>query len=201
MEGAVKVDESEQLPETAFPPPGSSDPEDYAAISQKFVAHARDELRRGNRLQASEKVWGAANYALKAVALQRGWRHGGQRNVFAIAQQLAEEANRPYLADQLMAARGIHYNFYDNDLDETDISRGIDAVGRYVAVLDEVRVSPPQPFTIRTEQDQNRLQRLVGRTFAIGTCSEDGFVQPTQPRNRGRRRRGAEGDTGPTPDD
>ena len=102
----MKLDESEQSPAPALPPPGASLPEDYAAISRMFVAHARDEMRRGDRLQASEKVWGAANYALKAVARQRGWRHGGQRNIFAVAQQLAEETGRPELADQLMGARG-----------------------------------------------------------------------------------------------
>ena len=196
-----EVDESDPLRMVSLPPPGSSDPEEYAAISREFVAHARDELRRGNRLQASEKVWGAANYALKAVALRRGWRHSGQRNVFAIAQQLAEETNNPFLSDQLMAARGIHYNFYDNDLDEDDVSRGIDAVERYVDTLDEVRVSPPRPFEIRNEGDQNRLRRLVGITFAVGTSSEEGFVQPALPRSRGRRRRRASGGVGPTPDD
>jgi hypothetical protein len=90
-----------------LPPPGASDTEDYAAISHRFVVHAKDELRRGNRLQASEKVWGAANYALKAVAAQRGWRHGGQRNVFAIAYQLAEESKRPSFRQHLLAARAI----------------------------------------------------------------------------------------------
>ena len=159
------------------PPLGASDTEDYTTISHLFLTHAKDELSRGNRLQASEKVWGAANYALKAVAAQRGWRHGGQRNIFAIARQLAEETSRRSFRDQLFLARAIHYNFYDNDLDEYDVRDGVDAVERYVADLDEARVSPPQPFTIRTLEDQNRLQRLTGTTFAIGAHSENGFAQ------------------------
>ena len=160
-----------------LPPPGASDTEDYATTSHLFLTHAKDELSRGNRLQASEKVWGAANYALKAVAAQRGWRHGGQRNIFAIARQLAEETSRRSFRDQLFLARAIHYNFYDNDLDEYDVRDGVDAAERYVADLDEARVSPPQPFTIRTLEDQNRLQRLTGTTFAIGAHSENGFAQ------------------------
>ena len=160
-----------------LPPPGASDTEDYAAISHMFLTHAKDELSRGNRLQASEKVWGAANYALKAVAAQRGWRHGGQRNVFAIAYQLAEETNRRSFRQHLLAARAIHYNFYDNDLDEDYVEAGIEDVEEYVADLDEARVSSPQPFTIRTLEDQNRLQRLTGTTFSIGAHSENGFTQ------------------------
>ena len=177
-----------------LPPAGSYDAEDYAAISHRFVAHAKDQLDQGNRLQASEKVWGAANYALKAVAIERGWRHAGQRNVFAIAEQLAKESNRPYLNDQLFVARAIHYNFYDNDLSDSSINAGIEAVERYVAELDKVRSSPPQPFTITTTEDRNRVQRLAGRTFAIGTHSEDGFVQPTQSASRSQRRSVEDGD-------
>ena len=160
-----------------LPPPGASDTEDYATISHMFLTHAKDELSRGNRLQASEKVWGAANYALKAVAAQHGWRHGGKRNVFAVAYQLAEETNRRTFRDQLLVARAIHYNFYDNDLDEEDVKVGLDAVERYVAELDEARISSPQPFTIRTLEDQNRLQRLTGTIFSIGARSENGFTQ------------------------
>ena len=160
-----------------LPPPGASDTEDYATISHMFLTHAKDELSRGNRLQASEKVWGAANYALKAVAAQRGWRHGGQRNVFAIAYQLAAETDRRSFRDQLLVARAIHYNFYDNDLDEDYVEAGIEDVEEYVAELDEARISSPQPFTIRTLEDQNRLQRLTGTTFSIGAHSENGFTQ------------------------
>lgn len=163
---------------TELPDPGSASSEDYAAISHRFAAHARDELSRGNRLQASEKVWGAANYALKAVAVQRGWRHRGQRNVFAVADQLVAERNRPAFKQHLMMARAIHFNFYENDLDETDIEESINSVEQYIADLDAVRAVPPEPFRISDRRDQNRIARLVGNTFPIGTYSEDGFVQP-----------------------
>ncbi len=170
---------------TALPEPGSATSEDYAAISRRFVAHARDELIRGNRLQASEKVWGAANYALKAVAVQRGWRHRGQRNVFAVADQLAAERNRPAFKEYLMLARAIHFNFYENDLEATDIEDGIDSVEQYIADLDAVRAAPPEPFRISDERDRNRIARLVGRTFPIGAHSEGGFAQPLGPDDEG----------------
>ena len=168
---------------TELPEPGSASSEDYSAISRRFAAHARDELSRGNRLQASEKVWGAANYALKAVAVQRGWRHRGQRNVFAVADQLAAERNSPSFKEHLMMARAIHFNFYENDLEASDVEEGINAVDRYIADLDLVRASPPQPFRISDRRDQNRIARLVGETFPIGTYSEEGFIQPPSSTN------------------
>ena len=164
-----------------LPEPGSATPDDYAAICRRFVAHARNELSQGNRLQASEKVWGAANYALKAVAAQRGWRHRGQRNVFAVADQLAAERKLPALKERLMMARAIHFNFYENDLEATDIEEDINSVERYIADLDSIRATPPEPFRIANERDRNRIARLVGRTFPIGADSEMGFVQPTGP--------------------
>jgi hypothetical protein len=62
-------------------------------------------------------------------------------------------------------------------LDEDYVEAGIEDVEEYVADLDEARVSSPQPFTIRTLEDQNRLQRLTGTTFSIGAHSENGFTQ------------------------
>ncbi len=162
---------------TAQPLPNTSDSNDYFTISRQFVAHAREQLEQGDRLQASEKVWGAANYALKAVAIQRGWRHQGQRTIFAIANQLSEELQDPSYSAGLLNARAIHYNFYDNDLDEDDIDRGIESVANYVAELDRVRAAPPRPFTVSNHRDQDRLRRLLGETPAIGAHSERGFVQ------------------------
>ena len=146
----------------------TSDADDYAAISGQFVAHAREQLAQGDRLQASEKVWGAANYALKAVAIQRGWRHRGQRTIFAIANQLSEELQNPYHASELRGAQAVHYNFYDDYMNEDDIIRGIESVADYVAELGRVRSEVPRPFTVANPRDQDRLRRLLGETPAIG---------------------------------
>lgn len=162
----------------SLPSPGPSSPDELAAISLTFVAHARAELDIGNRPQASEKVWGAANYALKAVAAQRGWYHAGQRPVFALAEQLTREENDTFFIDKLLQAQALHYNFYDNSLTELYILAGIDSVEEYVDRLNEVRAAPPKPFTIRNQEDQRRFQRLLGRDLAIGSSSEIGFAQP-----------------------
>ena len=64
-------------PISALPEPGAQSPDDLAAISHRFAAHSKEALCRGDRLQESEKVWGAVNYALKAIAMQRGWAAPG----------------------------------------------------------------------------------------------------------------------------
>jgi hypothetical protein len=73
----------------------------------------------------------------------------------------------------------MHQNFYENNRGEAAIAYSIDDIERFVAKLDEIRVSPPRPFTVATREDQNRLRWLLGLPGsdipAIGAHSDSGF--------------------------
>ena len=59
-----------------LPPPRQvQSPDDHMQISRRFIEHAREELRKGERLQASEKVYGAAQHTLSAVGKEPGLGH------------------------------------------------------------------------------------------------------------------------------
>ncbi len=167
---------------TTLPAPGRNTPEGHLVISRDFVNHARDELARGDQLQASEKVWGAASHALKAIAMQRGWRHGHRSYIFAIAEQLAREYDQADFTSRLGVADSMHGNFYSNEQGEPAIGNAIAEVERFVDDLDAVRAAPPRPFTVETNADQDRLQRLLGRKVSLGDHSAAGFAQA--PRRR-----------------
>ena len=47
--------------------------EPHAVHSERLLVHAREMIEKGDRLQASEKIWGAVVHAIKAVARERGW--------------------------------------------------------------------------------------------------------------------------------
>ena len=49
--------------------------EDHAVHSDRLIRHAWEQLEQGDRLQASEKAWGAVAHALKDIAARRGWRN------------------------------------------------------------------------------------------------------------------------------
>ena len=164
-------------------------PDDHAAISRRFIDHARRELDNGDRLQASEKVWGAAAHSLKAIAMQRGWHHHEHETMFDIAVQLAREFDRPEFSNWMNTANSMHGNFYANRRDADSIRFAIDAVEDFVAALDEVRSLPPQPFTVETESDRERLETLLGMAVRIGDHSDDGFTPSSLPPGRRRRRR------------
>ncbi len=161
-----------------LPPTGANGADDHMAISRVFVDHARNELRLGNNLQASEKVWGAAAHAIKAIAIERGWRHQKHGYLFDIVSHIAKERGRPDFSDKMAIAGFYHTNFYENEFGEDDIRRAISTIEQFVNELDDVRRSPPPPFTVTTNEDRRHLENLLGRAVEIGERSDVGFAQP-----------------------
>ena len=161
-----------------LPPTGANSADDHMAISRGFVDHARNELRLGNNLQASEKVWGAAAHAIKAIAIERGWRHEKHGYLFDIVSHIAKEFDRPDFSDKMAIAGFYHRNFYENEFGEDGIDRATNTIEQFVTELDDVRRSPPRPFTVTTNEDRRRLQNLIGRAVEIGERSDVGFAQP-----------------------
>ena len=168
-----------------LPPPGRNTPEGHMVISRNFVDHARNKLARGNHPQASEKVWGAASHALKAVAIQRGWRHGRRSYIFAIAAQLRVEYDRPDLISKLGSADSMHNNSYSNEQGEVSIRDAIASVEQFIDDLDEVRSAPPRPFTVETNSARDRLELLLGKRVKLGDHSDVGFAQAPRRRAKG----------------
>ena len=164
-----------------LPPPGANDIDAHVAMSHRFIDHAKSELRRGHRLQASEKIWGAAAHALKAIAIQRGWHHSSHINIIDIGEQLAKEFGRDDFSSHLDRADSMHKNFYENNRRAGAILSAINDVESFVAKLDEVRALPPQPFTVTDNEDRDRLGSLLGvrrgARPAIGSHSKVGFSQ------------------------
>jgi hypothetical protein len=167
---------------TALPNPGKAGVEEHVQMSHWLLENARRELDRGDRLQASEKVWGAAAHALKAIGEKRGWDHMNHMNVKDIGFHLAQEFGRDHFYTYVNDAELMHLNFYRNEADMDNIRQSIVTAGRFIAELDEIREQPPRPFTVRDATDQRRLGRLLDiersdfqRLIPIGSHSDAGF--------------------------
>ena len=163
---------------TSLPTAGDQSSDDHSALSRRFVEHAKDELSKGNRLQASEKVWGAVAHAIKAIAVQRGWRHQRHSLITAIGDQLAQEYGRPDFSTTVSMAESFHVNFYEDQRAAPAIRAAIAAVEPFIAELDRVRASPPRPYTVMNASEQRLLQRILGRSVQINDYSDVGFSQP-----------------------
>lgn len=160
----------------ALPEPGAISVEDRVQISLRLIQHARDELAQGDRLQATEKVWGALAQMLKAHGQLRGWLNlGGHRTVGHIARQLHLEYPDIDVASAYIAADNGHRNFYDNEMSPPEIEGIIATVATVLPHLERALREPPRPFTIR-EEDRWRVRTLTGRQYLeIGDTSPVGF--------------------------
>ncbi len=102
--------------------------EEHLRISRQFLCQAEGEFAQGDRLQASEKAWGAAAHAVKAVAQHRGWQHDGHRYLFDAVDRIYRETEDAELRDLFRIANSLHTNFYENWQSEDLVQDGIKRV-------------------------------------------------------------------------
>ena len=155
---------------------GDTDSPDHTEISRMFLRQAEEELGKGDRLQASEKAWGALAHSLKAIAQSRGWRHRGHNHVLAIGYQIARERGLSDLQLATTYANTLHENFYEHYVGRRVIQNGIGLIEPLLPELEAIRLDNPRPFTIEDEDDRGYLRLLTGdRSLQIGDSSPVGF--------------------------
>lgn len=105
--------------------------------SRHFLGLVDDELARGELEEASNKVWGAAAHAIKAVAERRGWEHHAHRLLEEAVHRLVHEENAPrYLLIQYMTASAYHQRFYGSPPEAAYILAGKDLIAEFIATLE-----------------------------------------------------------------
>lgn len=109
--------------------------EDHQVHSQRLIQHAEEQLAEGDRLQASEKAWGAVAHRLKVIAVRRGWRYRTHADVYRIAERLAVEMGEPRVETLILVANQMHQNFYDDAMSEGLIRRNIAKVKELLGLL------------------------------------------------------------------
>ena len=90
--------------------------------SRRFIIQADAELAAGDLLQASEKGWGAAAHAMKAIAEERGWRHDNHSLLFSIADRLVAETGDFVVKTLFSVASDTHKNFYEGVMTKEDVA-------------------------------------------------------------------------------
>lgn len=111
--------------------------ESHAVHSSRLIRHAEAQLANGDRLQASEKAWGAVAHHLKGIAERLGWSYRTHADVFRIVDRLSREMGEPRLRTLFAVANGLHQNFYEDamELDYVrteieDVKALLDMLGR-----------------------------------------------------------------------
>ena len=173
------------VPDIPLPEPGDNSWESLAQLSERFRQHTAIEIKKGNRLQASEKVWASLGYSIAAVGKQRDWEYDSFSLKSDILRQVGseladansffdttkaskkaiEDHRKAYLKEFFKAhdrAFALHHNFRNNHLDWPSIEEGQEMVAAFLAELAEIREKGYSQFTPINQSDQRRLARLNG---------------------------------------
>ena len=108
----------------------------HLEVSRNLILHAQEQFDLGDSIQASEKGWGAAARAVKAVAERQAWRHGSHRDLFASVDRITTMTGRSEVRDLFSAANSLHQNFYEGWLSDEYILSNINSVKRLLDILD-----------------------------------------------------------------
>ena len=124
----------------------TTDPiESHAIHSERMLEHAARMIEQDERLQASEKIWGAAVHRLKEIAVERGWPYGTHADGTVLARHIADRSNVPQIADLFSVAVETHQNFYVDQMSLEELSARLARIGLLLELLDEAhRALPPE---------------------------------------------------------
>ena len=142
--------------------PGPSPDEESARnmeISHNFLRQAREELAKEDLLQACNKTWGAAAYAIKAVAEKRRWFNDADWKLWEAASVLTEEESDYSILAGYSAARQAHYDFYHHEFIAIDVRQVLDITEGMVAKLDAILSGSDSPRYVSDEIEE-RIRRL-----------------------------------------
>ena len=118
--------------------------EPHTVHSQRLIEHAEEELAKGDRLQASEKAWGAVAHQLKVVADYRGWKYEGHAHVYRLIGNLAAEVDDPKdLLGLFESADVLHKNYYIDSIPIQKLEFRIDRIKELLEILKRPEFAGP----------------------------------------------------------
>ena len=144
-----------------------SDSGKYSNLSRHYIEMADEYLRAGDRVQASEKGWGAVAEAIKSIAEERGWSHRSQRLLNDIAFQLSEEWNRPDVRRLFVVAKDLHINFYEDNMGLDDIAASVGDARTLILELETLRQQLTRPIVLNSRERRLRWRRLTGELLPM----------------------------------
>ena len=135
-----------------------------------MLEHARKMLAEGDRLQASEKIWGAAAHGIKAIADERGWPYNRHQDAGVITSYIAEQTGQLEIDTLFSAVRDMHTNFYGDRRTLKEIGIAVERAERFLFLLREAHLTMPPDLPMpnhpeyrkRAKQDTMRMAANEG---------------------------------------
>ncbi len=135
--------------------------ESHAVHRDRLIEHARRMLRDGDRLQACEKIWGAAAHGLKVVADRRDWPytlHSDGRVIASYLGKLSGSKDLPRLFSHL---EGLHRSFYADSFSLQEIEERLPDADEFLRLIEAADRSVPDDAP--TPDDPQYIRRHQGQ--------------------------------------
>ncbi len=133
-----------------------------------MLEHARKMLADGDRLQASEKIWGAAVHGIKVIADERGWPYNRHQDAGVITSYIAEQTGRLEIATLFRAVRDMHTNFYGDRRTLKEIGLALDDAEQLLVLLREAHLALPPDLPMPNHPEYRKRAKQDARCMAAG---------------------------------
>mgnify|MGYP000241628366 FL=1 len=105
--------------------------------AQQLLEQAKEELKKQNLRQASEKIWGACALAIKAHAMARkGIKPQSHRDLWTYKEEIAKELGN-WIKVAFRQANLMHVNFYEDMATREDVEEVLKEVEKLVKTIKE----------------------------------------------------------------
>lgn len=128
-------------------------------------------IDRGDRVQASEKIWGAVAHKLQEIAERRGWGWTNHRGFGNLVLHFRKRTGNPELTMRFDAVEALHTNFHQDVRGRRRLQGGLDNAKQLIALLEQADADDPsnavpQGLRRRVPQTSARSLAAVGRPLA-----------------------------------
>ncbi len=110
--------------------------EHYQSLSDKYLDDARELLKKGDLVQASEKFWGATALTIKMVAAKRGLKLDEHGSLWAFVNVISIKNGDKDIIRFFNTANALHRNFYENEMPKEAVEVSAEDIER---IIDKLR--------------------------------------------------------------
>ena len=109
--------------------------EHYRLLSEKYLAEAREFWGKGDLVQTSEKLWGAASLAVKMAAAKRGLKLEKHGSLWGFVSEISKESGDKGIIRAFHVANALHRNFYENEMTREAVEVALEDIEKLIAKL------------------------------------------------------------------
>ncbi|RLE48622.1 MAG: hypothetical protein DRJ31_06815 [Candidatus Methanomethylicota archaeon] len=110
--------------------------EAYWEMCETYLKQAKEEMVKGDLKQASEKIWGSAALAVKAVAYAKeGRRLTSHRELWEYVNKLIKETDDEELGNLWRTALSMHISFYEGWAPREEVERALKNITNFLEKL------------------------------------------------------------------